>query len=91
MTYLNWGCDPLAEECQSCLDATCNACAAEFKKKSGYDETIDGLEVLDPDACEPDCDDCNLEKKPDCAHCEIILNVCLSCGENKTCEFRISG
>ena len=33
MTYQNWGCAPLAEECESCLDALCNACAERFRKK----------------------------------------------------------
>jgi hypothetical protein len=91
MTYLNWGCNPLAEECQSCLDALCNVCNEEFKKKQGTHENTDGSDESCQDLYEPDCDRCDLEKKPDCARCEIILNVCLSCSENKTCEFRISG
>jgi hypothetical protein len=91
MTYLNWGCDPLAAECQSCLDALCNACNEDFKKKSGNDEDPGGTDGACQDSCEPDCDHCDLEKKPDCSHCGIILEVCLGCGENKTCEFRISG
>ncbi|MDD1687585.1 hypothetical protein [Methanoregula sp.] len=91
MTYLDWGCDPLAKECESCLDALCNACNEDFKKKTGTDETIDGLEEEGRDSQEPDCDHCELEKKPDCSRCGIILRVCQTCGENKTCEFRISG
>jgi hypothetical protein len=35
MTYLDWGCDPLEEECESCLDAVCNACNEEVKKSPG--------------------------------------------------------
>jgi hypothetical protein len=91
MTYLNWGCDPLEAECESCLDAICNACSEEFKKKrGGHDVTRDDDEGF-PDICEPDCDSCDLEKKPACSGCEIILQVCLDCGRNETCEFRISG
>lgn len=91
MTYLDWGCDPLAAECGSCLNALCNACEEEFRKKPG-DHDITG----DPDGAhqnvyEPDCDRCELAKKPDCAGCEIILAVCKNCRENKTCEFRITG
>lgn len=89
MTYLTWGCDPLKEECESCLDALCNACVEQFRKKSGTNETPDGLEIMCQDSDEPDCDNCNLEKKPDCSHCEIILGVCRNCPENITCEFRI--
>ena len=91
MTYLDWGCDPLREECQSCLDALCNACDAEFRKKSGNTDDGNGPDRDGTDFGEPDCDRCDLEKKPDCLHCEIILKVCTSCGENETCEFRISG
>ena len=89
MTYQNWGCAPLAEECESCLDAICNACAEQFRKKSGNHETPEGLDLLYPDPEEPDCDNCDLEKKPACPSCEIIIDVCRSCTENKTCEFRI--
>jgi hypothetical protein len=91
MTYLNWGCDPLQEECQSCLDAICNACAEQYRKTSRISDTPDGLDFVCPDPEEPDCDHCDLEKKPRCTICEIILVVCLNCSENKTCEFRISG
>ena len=91
MTYLNWGCDTLADECGSCLDALCNVCTEEFKKKHGKHEDIDILDTPGEDSYEPDCEDCDLEKKPDCAHCEIILNVCLKCTGNKTCEFKICG
>jgi hypothetical protein len=35
MTYLDWGCEPLEEECQSCLDALCNVCNEGFRKKPG--------------------------------------------------------
>jgi hypothetical protein len=91
MTYLNWGCDPLAAECQSCLDALCNACSEEFRKKPLHPEDREADSGECPDGYEPDCDRCELEKKPDCAGCEIILQVCLGCAENKTCEFRISG
>jgi hypothetical protein len=89
MTYLNWGCDPLKEECESCLDALCNVCAEQFRKKSGIHENLDGLDMMCQDSDEPDCDNCDLEKKPGCSHCEIILDVCTKCSENKTCEFRI--
>ena len=65
MTYLTWGCDPLTAECESCLDALCNACCEEYRKKTGDQE---GAGVPGPaceDAYEPDCDSCDLEKKPD--------------------------
>jgi len=91
MTYLNWGCETLAAECQSCLDAICNGCYEEFGKKHGSHEDIDGPDSGCKDTFEPDCDSCDLEKKPDCSRCEIILSVCLNCGENATCEFKISG
>ena len=91
MTYLNWGCDPLAAECESCLDALCNVCMEDFKKKPGVPGQCHGPEGDCPEPDEPDCDHCELEKKPDCVHCEIILQVCQGCGENRTCEFRISG
>jgi hypothetical protein len=90
MTYLDWGCEPLAAECQSCLDAICNACNEEFGKRPGDHEDTGGDDRACPDAYEPDCDRCELAKKPDCAHCEIILEVCRNCSENKACEFRIS-
>ena len=90
MTYLDWGCDPLAAECESCLDALCNACNEQFRKKSGTNTPIEGLEVACDDNEEPDCDHCDLEKKPDCSRCEIIHTVCRSCSGNPTCEFRIS-
>jgi len=89
MTYLNWGCDPLEEECRSCLDALCNACAEQSRKYSRAHEIPDGLDILCQDNEEPDCDRCDLEKKPDCSRCEIILNVCRGCTGNRTCEFRI--
>lgn len=91
MTYLDWGCEPLREECQSCLDAICNACAEEFRKKPAHQDDLTGDEVTDRDAYEPDCDRCELEKKPDCTHCGIILDVCRKCSENTSCEFRIYG
>ncbi len=91
MTYLNWGCDPLAAECESCLNALCNVCDEEFRKKPGNGKKRDGLDGDCQDAFEPDCDNCDVEKKPDCSRCEIILHVCLNCNGNKTCEFKISG
>lgn len=91
MTYLNWGCDPLTEECQSCLDAFCNVCNEEFKKIHGNRDEAAGPDESCRDIDEPDCDHCDLEKKPDCAHCEIILAVCRDCAENTRCEFRICG
>jgi hypothetical protein len=89
MTYLDWGCDPLEEECQSCLDALCNVCNEEFKKKPGLNEIPGETGEMDQDSGEPDCDHCNLEKKPDCSRCEIILEVCKNCSRNSSCEFRI--
>jgi len=91
MTYLNWGCDPLTGECESCLDAYCNICNEEFKKKHASDEDAGSPDESCQDFAEPDCDHCDLEKKPDCARCEIILSVCLNCADNKSCEFRICG
>jgi hypothetical protein len=91
MTYLDWGCDPLEEECESCLDALCNACNEEFKKNAVTNKIPEGAGGMDQDAGEPDCDNCELEKKPDCSRCEIILDVCKNCSGNKTCEFRICG
>jgi hypothetical protein len=90
MTYLNWGCDPLEEECRSCLDALCYVCVEEYKKKSRAAQNPDGLEEFSEESGEPDCDRCDVEKKPDCSHCEIILAVCRKCAEHETCEFRIS-
>jgi hypothetical protein len=88
MTYLDWGCDPLAAECQSCLNALCNSCEGEFRKNPGYGEECspsrDGQ-----DFDEPDCDRCDIEKKPDCLHCTVVLDICRGCGENTTCEFKI--
>ncbi|MDD1693093.1 MAG: hypothetical protein LUQ71_00055 [Methanoregula sp.] len=89
MTYLNWGCDPLTGECEACLNAYCNVCNEEFKKKHGNRENPDGPDETCHDYDEPDCDHCDLEKKPDCAHCEIILAVCRNCAEFASCEFRI--
>jgi hypothetical protein len=91
MTYLNWGCDNLEEECQSCLDAICNVCVEEFKKKSRAQEDPDGTEEFSDENGEPDCDRCDVEKKPACSRCEIILAVCRKCAENQICEFKISG
>jgi len=91
MTYLDWGCDPLREECESCLDALCNGCIDEFRKKSGDREPADLPDAECGDSCEPDCDRCDLEKKPSCKSCEIILTVCRKCGGNERCEFRITG
>jgi len=91
MTYLNWGCDPLTDECQSCLDACCSLCNEEFKKKHAGDDDAGSPGESGRDFDEPDCDRCDLEKKPDCARCEIILEVCKTCAENKSCEFRICG
>lgn len=79
MTYLNWGCDPLADECQSCLDALCNACVDEFSGEPGRGDSG------------PDCDRCDLERKPSCSCCEIILAVCKNCPEHKACSFKITG
>lgn len=90
MTCLNWGCEPLAAECQSCLDAICNACCAEFKKKRSHQDDPGGDEGECQDEYEPDCDRCDLEKKPSCSSCEIILQVCRKCGEHETCDFRIT-
>jgi hypothetical protein len=56
MTYLDWGCEPLREECQSCLDALCSACQEDFKMRSRPVEDLDGLEELCQDLVEPDCD-----------------------------------
>ena len=89
MTYLDWGCDPLEEECQSCLDALCNACNEGFRKKTGLDEIPGDTGEMEEDSIEPDCDHCDLEKKPDCSRCEIILDVCKNCSRNSSCEFRI--
>jgi hypothetical protein len=89
MTYLTWGCDPLKEECESCLDALCNACAERFRKNPGKNEPPEGLEIIGDDFLEPDCDNCDLENKPDCPHCEIVLQVCRNCRDAETCEFRI--
>ena len=91
MTFLDWGCDPLTAECGSCLDAICNGCSDAAGKRGGGpgDPGIPGED--DPDSYEPDCDRCDREKKADCSRCEIILQVCLSCPENKTCQCRITG
>jgi hypothetical protein len=89
MTYLDWGCDPLRDECQTCLDALCSACQEDFKKQPGQHEDLDGLDEVCPDGLEPDCDRCELDKKPDCTGCCIILEVCRRCPENPICEFRI--
>ncbi|HII99199.1 MAG TPA: hypothetical protein HA272_08120 [Methanoregula sp.] len=89
MTYLDWGCEPLREECGSCLDAICSACVDEFKKRGACPGTEDG-EDSSGDLPEPDCDRCQIEKKPDCARCEIILAVCRNCSRNPTCGFRIT-
>ena len=91
MTYLNWGCDPLTEECESCLDAFCNICNDEFKNKRGSRDEAGSLGESCQDVDEPYCDHCDLEKKPDCARCEIILAVCRNCADNKSCGFRICG
>jgi hypothetical protein len=90
MSYLNWGCEPLAEECQSCLDAICNACSEEFKKKRVHPDDAIGEDDGDADGYEPDCDRCDLEKKPSCMTCGIILVTCTKCSEHKTCEFTIT-
>jgi hypothetical protein len=89
MTYLDWGCDHLKEECQSCLDALCSACQEDFKKKFRHHGDPEGLEEVCHDDTEPDCDRCDLEKKPVCATCGIILDVCRTCADNPACEFRI--
>lgn len=86
MTYLDWGCEPLREECQSCLDAICRACVDEFKERGPGEGTGDAeIETLP----EPDCDRCDPEKKPGCASCAIILAVCRNCSSRETCEYRI--
>jgi hypothetical protein len=90
MTYLNWGCDPLAAECESCLNALCNVCSEESLEKTVPHDDAGSDGAAFPDAFEPDCDRCDLEKKPDCAGCGIILQVCLDCSENASCAFRIS-
>ena len=90
MTYLDWGCDPLREECESCLDALCNVCSEEFRKHNDHEFPKDRVGDCG-DTAEPDCDRCELEKKPACSRCEIILQVCQKCSGNRTCEFRISG
>jgi hypothetical protein len=90
MTYLTWGCDPLAAECQSCLDAICNACEAEYRCIPAGPEGICGDDEGCQAAGDPDCDRCDLERKPDCKNCGIILQVCLKCTGNATCEFRIT-
>lgn len=89
MTYLNWGCEPLKEECESCLDVLCNVCDEEFRKNHRIHEIGDGAGETGGDSFEPDCDTCDREKKPDCSRCEIILTACANCSGNKTCEFRI--
>jgi hypothetical protein len=91
MTYLDWGCEPLREECQSCLDALCSACQEDFKKRSRPVEDPDGLEVPGQDVMEPDCDRCDIGRKPGCAHCTIIYDICRDCADNARCEFRITG
>ncbi len=91
MTYLDWGCDPLEEECESCLDALCNGCNEEFRKKHRDNQIPGSAGETDQEPDEPDCDNCDLEKKPDCSRCGIILDVCMSCSGNTTCEFKICG
>ena len=86
MSYLNWGCEPLAEECQSCLDAICNACYEEFKKKRISQDDPCGEDEDEGDGYEPDCDLCDPEKKPSCPTCEIILETCVKCTEHGTCD-----
>jgi hypothetical protein len=88
MTYLDWGCDPLTAECGSCLDAICNSCSDAARNRGRGREDPDGMD--DPDLFEPDCDRCDREKKADCTHCEIIIQVCRDCPENPGCEFKIS-
>jgi len=88
MTFVNWGCEPLAAECESCLNAICNACNERFRKSSA--EMPDGLDETCPDVGEPDCDHCDLEERPDCQHCGVIFDTCKACGRNPTCEFRIT-
>jgi len=90
MTYLDWGCDPLTAECQSCLDAICNACSDECRDKGpGRGDPV-GSGNDDRDTSGPDCERCDLEKKPECSRCEIILQVCRGCPEHHACDFRIS-
>lgn len=89
MTYLDWGCDPLREECQSCLDAICSACVEEYKNRGAHNGTGDGSGGSFDEVPEPDCDRCDPEKKPGCASCEVILAVCRNCSGQKTCECRI--
>jgi len=90
MTYLNWGCNPLADECQSCLDAICNGCSDEFKKKARNEKCQDLTDEMIQDEFEPGCDQCDLEKRPSCSACEIILQVCRNCADHDTCEFCIT-
>jgi hypothetical protein len=88
MTFLDWGCTPLAEECESCLNALCNACNVDYQKKTAREDPA-GLDRVGEETEEPDCEHCDLEKKPDCSACEIIRTVCLNCAEHETCGFRI--
>ena len=87
MTFLSWGCEPLAAECESCLNAICNACNEGFRKG---DAMPDGFDATYTDAGEPDCDHCDLEERPDCQHCDVIFDVCRACSRNADCEFRIT-
>ncbi|MFA4878057.1 MAG: hypothetical protein WC586_11655 [Methanoregula sp.] len=89
MTYQNWGCDPLREECESCLNALCNACAEQFRKNRKNEEHPAGLDIICDDREEPDCDNCDLDKKPRCSDCEIIFNICRNCSEREDCDFSI--
>jgi hypothetical protein len=87
VTFLDWGCDPLREECESCLNAICNACNEDYRKARR--EHPDGLDRIGEEPGEPDCDHCELEKKPDCSACGIVRQVCVACARHETCEFRI--
>ena len=90
MTYLNWGCEPLEDECESCIDAICTACQEDFKRNQKRRDPA-GFEDLYREDAEPDCDDCDPEKKPDCSACEIVLEICRKCPDNKSCAFKICG
>lgn len=89
MTYLDWGCDPLRDECSACLDAICTACFEGFRRRASDTNVRDGLEESCPDTEEPDCDHCELEKKPDCSRCMAAIAACRACSRHADCEYRL--
>jgi len=89
MTYLDWGCEPLREECQSCLDTICRACVDEFKRQAGRTRADRDCHDSGDEVVEPDCGRCSLDKKPGCATCEVVFSICRSCKERETCDIRI--